>query len=145
MLIEGIPFSLMAMGLILNINELKIIGFLTTAFIYMSASFYLFKADKFKTIDVLIAVFSGILMAIILIGILFELLQWPNGAEMLASSKLTLNFSVLFAVLVVLARNLEAERRPFEFTMSLKLLSRFLILAIYFYASGLHHSLVVPI
>lgn len=61
-IIEGIPLALMAGGLLLNINELKIIGFMTAAFMYMSASFYLFKAENFKTQDVILSSVSEYLI-----------------------------------------------------------------------------------
>ncbi|MFK7924316.1 MAG: hypothetical protein AB8H47_20330 [Bacteroidia bacterium] len=144
-LVEGIPLTLMVMGLMLGINKLKVISFMTTAFLYMSVSFYLFKAEKYKVLDVIAAIFAGLMIAIILIGYLFQLMDWPNGVEMLTISKLSLNFGLLFSGLLVLAKNLKVQRRPFEFTMSLKLFSRFLILLIYFYASGMHQSIPIPI
>ncbi|MEM6343177.1 MAG: hypothetical protein AAF927_04830 [Bacteroidota bacterium] len=145
LIIEGIPLTLMVGGLLLNINELKIIGFMTAAFMYMSASFYLFKAEKFKALDVIVASIGGLMFAVILIGILFDLLDWPSGPEMVTISKFTLNYGLLLSIIYMLARNLKAERRQFEFTMSQKLALRFLILTLLFYVTGLHQSLVVPI
>ncbi|MEL6652319.1 MAG: hypothetical protein AAFP02_10550 [Bacteroidota bacterium] len=127
-ILEAVFAGLAIFGLALGFNQLTILGLFCGAGMYMVGSFYLFKAERFKPADIALAVFSGVMMAIIMIGLLFDLLDWPQGAEMRAIGQLTLYPALALTGVIAIFRYLRGEGRTFEMRMSIKLFSRFLVL-----------------
>ena len=58
-ILEGLAFFGICLGLLFKSPAIKTIGLLSAALIYLASSWYIFKAEKFKIIDVLIAIFFG--------------------------------------------------------------------------------------
>ncbi len=138
MILEGIPFLILVAAYFLDHYKLKIIGVTLMVFVYILSGWYLFKGKKHNFWQVLIATIAGIFLSVVIIGFAFEILNWEFGKEMALVSTLTLYWLFILSLGYMILRLMSLESRPYQLTMSVKIFSRFLILMIFLYASGLN-------
>lgn len=117
--------------------DLLVIGLSTAAMVYLAMSWYLFKAERFKVFDVIVTVISGMGISVVLQGMLFKLMYWPGEPEMMIVGYSTLLFSFALSIVYFLVKYFTVENRQYEWTNSIKLLSRFMILFLLFEVLGL--------
>lgn len=135
-LLELVPILLILLSFLINNKQLKILGFSTTSLIYLFAGWYLFKAAKYKVWDILWATFFGLLIAVHLVGILFYSAELPGGEEMLMVGYIALLAGLFFSIGFLIIKYAISKNKEYEFTMSLKVFSRFLILFLLSYVMG---------
>ena len=132
-LIEAIAGVGFIVGMISKNPGIVTIGISTAALIYLVFSWYIFRTRKFKILNLIFALILGLLLFSSIIGFAFYRNEWEGAVEMILVTHqlLIVGFGLSFVRLI---------RRPGdknEFTMSYKLLSRFLILMLVFYSLGL--------
>lgn len=141
LIIEFIPVLILLLAFLIDSPQLKTVGFLGGTIIYVFLGWYLFKSNKYKVWDILFASFFGLIISIVLIGILFYVNNLPNGKEMLMIGHLTLNYGLIFSLVYMIVKYSISKNKKYEFTMSQKIFSRFLLLFILFYSLGLNSQL----
>ena len=130
MLLEGVPFLMVVIGMI-SYTELTIIGATTLSMIYMATGWYLFKGANFTPTTVIYGICSGLVFSIATLGILFGLMQWSGKVEMMIVAITLILPTLVFSIIWYLVR----RSRNFEYTLSLKIISRllFALLVLLFY------------
>ncbi len=136
-ILEWGPLLVAFLGWVLNVPDLLVIGLSTAAMMYLAMSWYLFKAERFKIFDVIVAVISGMGISVVLQGVLFKLMYWAGEPEMSIIGYSTLLFSFALSIVYFLVKYFTVEYREYEWTNSIKLLSRFMILFLLFEVLGL--------
>jgi hypothetical protein len=131
------PLLIAFIGWTLNLPDLVVIGLSTAAMVYFATSWYLFKAEKFKVFDVIVAVVGGMGISVVLYGILFKLMYWPGEPEMVAIGYSTLLFCFAMSIINFLVKYFTVDLRYYEWRNSIKLLSRFMWLFILYQVMGL--------
>lgn len=120
-LLEGIFLFLTFIGLVYGPDSLLIIGACSLAMVYMAASWYLFKAEKFRGWDMALSIPGGLIANTGIMGLLFKALQWEGAAEMILIYFMTGGFGIIATLIWYLVR----RKNKLEYRLSLKLLSRF--------------------
>lgn len=138
MILETIPFLVILAGYLLDIHQLKIIGVFLAVGVYILGGWFLFKGQNHNIWQILIATVAGFFLSVVILGFLFEELKWEFGKEMVLVSTFTLNFCFSLSLLYMTLRLMSSKSRPYQFSMSVKIFSRFFLLVIFLYASGLN-------
>lgn len=123
LIIELGPFLLGVFGLVLSIPSLTIISWCILAMIYIAMSWYFFKAIRFEVGAIIYATFSGIALSTVVMGLLFAFLRWEGAYEMVTIAIASSLPLMLISIIWYFIR----RKKHFELTLSLKILSRFLI------------------
>ena len=121
---EGLPLAVALIGALVG-PDLLTIGCCTLAMVYLVGSWYLFKADKFRALDIIIAQFFGIGFSVFVFGILFRVQNWEGHKFMMSSA----NSTVMFLTPVILLIYFFRRGKKHEFTFSKKLALRVIIVA----------------
>jgi len=137
MALEAIPFIIVLLGFVLTSPQMQVIGFTLASLVYVIAGWYLFRRERIRGLDITLATFFGFLLSVVLIGIMYEVLDWPGAREMLLIGVLTLKYGIVLSLIFMAVRYMRAKNRAYSLTMSQKIFSRFLILLILVYAFGL--------
>ena len=138
LLLEFLPLFVGLFGVLFNVSTLTIMGFSIACFFYIFLSWYFFKALKYRAIDKLIATFFGMGISITLMGILFWAMDWEGKKEMAIIGNSMLLFCLGLSGIYFLIRYFTAENWLYEFTNSIKILSRLIFLFVIYYAFGLN-------
>ena len=138
LLLEFFPLFVGLIGILFKTEEMITLGLLAATMVYTFLSWYLFKALKYSIWDILVAIFFGLGMAVVLLGVLFYCQDWEGMKEMVFAGYMTLLVCLPIALLYAAIRFFVVKDRQYEFTMSWKILSRFLVLFIIHHLFGLH-------
>ncbi len=123
LIIELVPFLLGVLGLLFSIASLTIISWTSLSMIYLAMSWYLFKGAKFEVGAIFYALFTGLVLSIMLLGILFGVMKWEGAYEMLVVAFTAALPAILVSVIWYFFR----RKKYFEYTLSLKILSRLIL------------------
>lgn len=128
LLLEGIPVLLIILFLLVNMKQAFFFVSFSLSLIYIFAGWYLFKTDKHKWYNVLIATFAGILLATTLLGPIFHIMNWKGKQELLIVGTLNVIFGTVFSLGLAIIRTVISKNRKMELGMSWKIFVRFLVL-----------------
>ncbi len=124
-ILEVIPLILFTIALFTGAWRGIILSFVTLAAIYLFGGWYIFKADKYRTQDIifveLVVIFSVIPL---LSALLYKILSWPGANEMLYAA----SYLFIFLFIVICFWYYKYKNRPLEWRLSIKLLIRVFIL-----------------
>jgi len=123
LIIEGLPVLIGLLGILFNSPSMITIGFCTLAILYVVGSWYIFKAEKFKALDIIIAIVFGITFSVLILGLLFHIQNWEGYDLMMTVNITTIILMLPIALVLFLLR----RKSPFEFTFSKKILVRMII------------------
>jgi len=137
-LLEGFPWIIALVGLVLKNESFITIGFCTMAMIYTFLSWYIFKSIKFTFIDIFISSIIGIGLAVAVLGLLFYFQNWEGVKEMVLAGHLTLLICLGIALIFALIKHLLVINRAYQIRLSWKLLSRILFLLVVYYGFNLN-------
>ena len=138
MLIEGIPLIIIFLGAISNFPQLTSIGMMLMLASYFFMGWYIFRAKRYTFWNITFGTLFGAIMGVILTGMCFYFNEWNGWKEMMAISNLTLWYGFYLILFYGLIVHFKKERRPFQFTMSQKMLLRVVMLMVLFYATDMH-------
>lgn len=138
LLLEFLPLFVGLFGLLFHVSILTVLGFTFSCLFYIFLSWYFFKALKNRAIDKLMATFFGFGISIALLGILFWAMDWEGKNEMVIVGHSMVLFCLGLSGFYFLIRYFTAENWLYEFTNSIKILSRFIFLFVIYYAFGLN-------
>ena len=139
-ILELVPSFIALLGMVANIPELTTVGFCTLAVIYFPLGFYIFKAEKFKIVDVLLSLFFGMGLATVVLPILFAVQDWPYQDEMLIVGTQTVFLCLFLSLIHTGIKMSKSSNKEFEFTMSLKILSRWIFYFLIYWIFGLNQA-----
>ena len=122
-IIEGIFLLPTFIGILFGPDSLTIIGGSSLAFMYLGASWYLFKAEKFRGWDIALSILGGFFLNAIVLGLLFKALQWEGATQMVIVGYTSSFLGIVITLIWFLVR----RKKPLEYRLSLKLLSRLLL------------------
>ena len=120
-LLEGIFLLITFIGLIFGPLSLAIIGASSLAMVYMTFSWYLFKAAKFRGWDIALSIISGLILNVGCLGVLFKKMNWEGSSTMTNMVLVTCTLGIIITAGWYQAR----KENQLEYRLSLKLLSRF--------------------
>lgn len=127
-LLEGIPVLLIIIFLLLNMRQAFFYVTFSLSLIYIFAGWYLFRTNKHKWYNMLIATISGILLASTLMGPIFQVMSWEGQRELLIAGTLVIIYATVLSFVVAIIRTLISKNKKMELGMSWKIFFRFLIL-----------------
>jgi hypothetical protein len=137
-ILEGLPVLVILIGVIIPSDFLILIGLMSLSFVYLVLPWYLFKSLKFNAVDIIMSLFLGQALSVACIALLFSVLKWESY-EVMALTGITslIAGSAISLVFLAIKYFVSKSKRKFEYRMSYKLLSRFLIFIIIYLALGL--------
>lgn len=91
--------------------------------IYLSFGWYLFKAEQFRTADIVLTLVAGIYCFLCTLSILFFIESWSFNRYL---AMISLSLGLLFDVYLIFLY-MKRKNNPLEHRFSLKLLSRLLV------------------
>ncbi|MEL6867096.1 MAG: hypothetical protein AAFP19_21915 [Bacteroidota bacterium] len=138
LVLELTPFLVAIIGMLSESYKLIVSGFSIAALFYLVLPWYLFKAKKYRLLDIIIACVLGQALCVIWLSILFFIMQWEYYPEMLIIAHPTLLFGLAASLMYMAIRTTTSREKNYEWNNSIKLFSRFFIIIILFYAFGMN-------
>ena len=129
--LESFVWLSILIALFTNQVTIRIICLSNSAIVLLFSSWYIFKADRFRFFDVLLALFSGFTFSIVTISWLFELNEWPNGSEMSIVGLFLLSIVFVVSGIIAWARFARNKNNKWEYSMSYKLFSRAILFFVF--------------
>lgn len=132
-LLEGIPIVFSLLFLLTDRKQVFFMVTMVLSLIYIFFGWYLFKTAKHKWYNILIATIAGLLLASVLMGPIFHVMNWEGGTEMLIAGTVTLIYGTIATFVIAVIRSFISEDKGKEWGMSWKIFSRFLIFSLIYY------------
>lgn len=137
-LIEWIPLIIFFLGALLGIRQLTALSMMLMFGSYAFMGWYIFRAERYTIGNIVFGTLFGLILAIVLTGMCFYFNEWNGWEGMMAIGNMTLVFGFYLVLIYAVAAHFKKERRPYQFTMSQKMLLRVVILLILFYTTDMH-------
>lgn len=145
LVLELVPFLIGMVGWVMYKSsmefgsELMTVGFCTLAMIYVGLCWFLFKGLKYSIWDVLAALFFGMGLSVVVLGLLFYLQNWPYKEEMVICGDCTLILCLGLSFILMLVEKITwPQTFEYEFTMSQKIFSRLLFYKLLYTVLGMN-------
>ena len=140
-ILETLPIVIALIGFISANSSLVVIGCTVASLFYMVLSWYLFKGFKFTPADVIASLILGLGLSVSLNGMLFYFMKWDHNGLMLSSTSTIFFFCFVLALIYMVVKSMDRENFKYEIRMSLKIISRYVILLVIFLSTGMYKVL----
>jgi len=135
---EFVPLMIGIIGAIIGNNQLINLGFILSAFVYFLLCWFLFKAEDYNVFDALFAMLLGMGLSIVVLMIPYELKDMENRENLLLGGFFTILVGIGFTMLFLYLKKRSKVNWEFEYTMSLKILSRYIFFLLLYFFLGMH-------
>lgn len=135
--LEFFPLLILAIGMWMtntgkdNADTFLNIGGLSSAFLYLFFSWYMFRVGKYRPLELVLSILCGLVFPIGIFGALFEQVSWPYGRELLQFGTYG-GVLLLFVSIVLFAFHLKDKRASLFYRNIIARLLIFTVLLVYF-------------
>jgi len=138
LLFEFLPLALGFLGAILGNVKMINAGFITSAFVYFLLCWYLFKAEDYNVLDAIVALLFGMCLSIITLIIPYQLKDMEDKESLFYGGFIAIVIGLIFSLLLLFFKRKDQENWEFEYTMSQKIFSRFVMFLLIYLVLGMH-------
>jgi hypothetical protein len=127
-ILEITPILSIITGVVIADGQFMILSGLALSTIYIFGGWYIFKGDKYRGKDIVLATITAIFAFFPMIAsIVYKIPSWPGANEMFVISKYIFPIFIIICVIWYFYHS----KRLLEWRFSLKLLSRILLLFLF--------------